>query len=167
MFAHRVNSDSTHDLQNLTSQEALAAGARATVIDADGKVLADSEANARAMENHARRPEFVSALKGDVGSDTRRSRTIGVPFLYVAAPIPGGAVRLAYPLSDLEAETSPIRRTLLTSSAWACLVALLVAAVVAQIISRRLTRIVQFADKVASGDLTARIASRWDDEIGQ
>jgi two-component system phosphate regulon sensor histidine kinase PhoR len=167
LFANRVNSDRSHSLQDIVSQEGQASGARATVIDATGNVLADSQADASKMENPAGQPEFAQALRGRMGTSSRRSATIGVPFLYVAAPIPGGAVRLAYPLSDLEAETSPIRRTLLTSSAWACLVALLVAAVVAQIISRRLTRIVQFADKVASGDLTARIASRWDDEIGQ
>jgi len=166
MFAHRVNSDSTHDLQNLTSQEALAAGARATVIDADGKVLADSEANARAMENHARRPEFVSALKGDVGSDTRRSRTIGIPFLYVAAPIPGGAVRLAYPLSDVDAATSHVYRTLWLASAIAFVVAVLLAALLAHYTSRRLERIVKFAERISGGDLKARVDEGSGDEIG-
>ena len=81
MFAHRVNSDRTRDLQSITSQEALAAGARATVIDAEGKVLADSEANASSMENHAHRPEFEGALKGDIGVNARTSHTIGIPFL--------------------------------------------------------------------------------------
>ena len=166
MFAHRVNSDSTHDLQNLTSQEALAAGARATVIDADGKVLADSEANARAMENHARRPEFVSALKGDVGSDTRRNRTIGIPFLYVAAPIPGGAVRLAYPLSDVDAATSHVYRTLWLASAIAFVVAVLLAALLAHYTSRRLERIVKFAERISGGDLKARVDEGSGDEIG-
>jgi PAS domain-containing protein len=48
-------------------------------------------------------PEFVAALSGQNRRDERRSATIGVPFLYVAAPVSGGAVRLAYPLSDVEA----------------------------------------------------------------
>ncbi len=167
LFANRVNSDRSHSLQDMVSQEGQAAGARATVVDSPGRVLADSEANPDAMEHHAQRAEFADALSGHMGSSTRVSATIGVPFLYVAVPIPGGAVRLAYPLSDLDAATSPMRRTLVVSSAWACLVALLVAAVVAQSIARRLRRIVQFANKVAAGDLTARIAASWDDEIGQ
>ena len=38
-----------------------------------------------------------------IGSNERRSTTLGIPFLYVAVPVSGGAVRLAYPLSDVEA----------------------------------------------------------------
>ena len=90
-------------LQRIVVEDGRAAGARATIIDSQGKVWADSEADPASMENHAQRTEFVAALKGDVGTDTRRSRTVGVSFLYVAAPVTGGAVRLAYPLSDVEA----------------------------------------------------------------
>ena len=167
MFAGRVNSDRQHPLQEIAAQEALAAGARATIIDAQGKVLADSEANASAMENHAQRPEFIAALKGDVGMNTRQSHTLGIPFLYVAAPISGGAVRLAYPLSDIQAATSRVRRTLLMGSASAFLVALIMAAIAAQSTARRLQRIVNFAERVSRGDLTARISPKSGDEIGQ
>lgn len=166
MFARRVNSDKTHDLQNITSQEAQAAAARATVIDADGKVLADSEANAASMENHSRRPEFVAALKGDVGTHTRRSHTIGIPFLYVAAPISGGAVRLAYPLSDVEAATAHVHHTLWLGSGIAFGVAVLLAGITAQMTARRLQRIVQFAGRISGGDLTARVNERSTDEVG-
>ena len=87
LLAHRVEVEHTQSLQDIASQEAQAASARATIIDPTGKVLADSEAQASTMENHAQRKEFVAALHGKVGSDERRSRTLGVPFLYVAAPI--------------------------------------------------------------------------------
>ncbi len=168
MFANRVNgADREHNLQDIVSQEGQAAGARATVIDVTGKVLADSEATAATMENHAQRPEFVAALKGELGTDTRSSRTLGVEFLYVAAPVSGGAVRLAYPLSDVEAATSQVRRTLLTGSALTFLVALVLAGVAAQFTARRLQRIVEFANKIAAGELAARIAETSEDEIGQ
>ena len=101
MFASRVQEAPPASLNQITKQAAAAADARVTVIDASGKVLADSEANPGEMENHAGRPEFVAALHGQVGSSTRLSRTIGVELLYVAAPIPGGAVRMAYPLSAI------------------------------------------------------------------
>ncbi len=166
MFANRVSTDRQHALQDIVSQEAQAAGARATIIDLQGKVLADSEANAASMGNDAERPEFVAALKGEAGSDTRRSRTIGVSFLYVAAPVAGGAVRLAYPLSDIEAALPQVRRTLLLSSLWAFLVALIVSGIAAQSTARRLRRIVEFAGRIAAGDLTARIAETSGDEIG-
>ena len=166
MFAARVNSDRQHALQDIAGQEGQAGGARATIIDVEGKVLADSEAVASTMENHAQRPEFVAALKGGVGTDTRSSRTLGVPFLYEAAPIAGGAVRLAYPLSDVQAATAHVRRTLLLSSALALVVALALAGIAAQSLSRRLQRIVRFAERVAAGDLGARISETASDEIG-
>lgn len=137
------------------------------MIDAKGKVLADSEAVASSMENHARRPEFVAALKGEVGSNTRTSHTLGVPFLYVAAPISGGAVRLAYPLSDVEAATATSRRRLLLGSALAFLVAIVIAAIAARSTAKRLQRIERFASRLAAGELGARIEETSGDEIGQ
>jgi two-component system, OmpR family, phosphate regulon sensor histidine kinase PhoR len=154
-------------LQSIVAEDGRAAGARATIIDSQGKVWADSEADPAIMENHAQRPEFVAALKGIVGTDTRRSRTVGVSFLYVAAPVAGGAVRLAYPLSDVEAAVTRVRRHLFLGSLLAFIVALLISGVAARSTARRLHRIVQFADRIAAGDLAARIEETSEDEIGQ
>jgi two-component system phosphate regulon sensor histidine kinase PhoR len=165
LFAHRVETDHSRPLQQLVNEEAAAGDVRATVIDRSGKVLADSEANPDRMENHATRPEFITAFQGGIGSATRWSHTLGVPFLYVAAPIPGGAVRMAYPLASVQQTTATVRRTLLLASAIALLVATLLAALIAQMISRRLARIVAFARRVAAGDLSARIALSSTDEI--
>jgi two-component system phosphate regulon sensor histidine kinase PhoR len=167
LFANRVEIDHQHSLADITAQEALAAGARATVIDPTGQVLADSEANPESMENHRTRKEFQAALGGNVGVDERRSHTIGIPFLYVAAPISGGAVRLAYPLSDVEAASRRVHRALLLGSGIAFIVVMLLSVVGAQYTARRLQRIVTFADRVATGDLTARISATSVDEIGQ
>jgi two-component system phosphate regulon sensor histidine kinase PhoR len=170
MFADRVNAvrDSpSASWQDIVSQAAQAAGARATIIDARGRVLADSESDTASIENHAARPEFAAALKNQPGTDTRQSQTVGVPFLYVAAPVSGGAVRLSYPLSSVAAVLARVRHTLLLSSVLAFVVALFISAVVAQLTARRLGKIVQFADRIAAGDLTARIDEESGDEIGQ
>jgi two-component system phosphate regulon sensor histidine kinase PhoR len=167
MFANRINSDHEHNLQLIVSQESQAAGARATIIDSTGKVLADSQAEAVSPENHVQSPEFAVALRGEIATDTRVSDALGIPFLYVAAPIAGGAARLAYPLSDLEAATEHSRRTLLFGSAMAFLVALLIAGLAAHFTARRLRHIVQFSERIAAGDLTARISESSGDEIGQ
>jgi two-component system phosphate regulon sensor histidine kinase PhoR len=166
MFANRAKYD-RGNVQDLVAQEAHAAGARATLIDASGRVLADSEADETAMENHADRPEFVSALRGEVGTDTRKSRTLSISFLYVAAPISGGAVRLAYPMSEVDARVGHVRWMLLMGSLATFSVAIVVAAFAAHSISVRLRRIVQFAERVADGDLAARVAEPSTDEIGQ
>ena len=117
------------------------------------------------MENHATRPEFVAALHGQIGSATRVSKTIGVELLYVAVPIPGGAVRMAYPLNSIHEANRQIRRDLLEGSALAGLLALLLAFIATQSIGRRLMRITDFAERVAAGDLSARIQEESNDEI--
>jgi len=167
LFAHRVETDRTHSLAEIAAQEGQAAGARATVIDASGKVLADSESNPATMENHATRQEFAAALAGRTGENERRSATLGIPFLYVAAPVSGGAVRLAYPLSDVEAVQAQVHRRLLWGSAVALLIALLIAASASVWTSRRLERIVDVAARIEQGDLRARVVDRPLDEIGR
>jgi two-component system phosphate regulon sensor histidine kinase PhoR len=169
LLAHRVETDRdpAHSLADIAAQEGQSAGARVTIIDPTGKVLADSEANPANMENHASRPEFVAALAGKIGSNERRSATIGIPFLYIAVPVSGGAVRLAYPLSDVEAVSALVHHRLELASVLAFLFAMAVAAVAAHWSARRLERIVNVAARIAEGDLQARIEEASQDEIGR
>ena len=165
MFALRVEATPQGSLQKIAEETSQVAGTRITIIDSSGKVLADTEANPDRMENHARRPEFIAALHGRMGSSTRVSKTIGVELLYVAVPMPGGAVRMAYPLSAIREANSKIRLDLAEASALAALLALLLAFLGTQSIGRRLVRITDFAERVASGDLSARIQESSSDEI--
>jgi two-component system phosphate regulon sensor histidine kinase PhoR len=167
LFAHRVETDKSHSLPEIAAQEGLAAGARATIIDASGKVLADSETNPASIENALARPEFAAAIAGKTGESERRSATLGVPFLFIAVPVSGGAVRLAYPLSDVEAVQTEVRRRLLWGSAIAFVLALIIAATASVWTSRRLERIVNVAARIAQGDLRARVDDTPRDEIGR
>jgi len=93
---------------------AAAGGYRATLIAADGKVLADSEADAATMDNHRGRPEVAAALTGEVASSRRKSATIGEELAYAAAPVPGvaaprGALRLALRVPTLDRALAPSR----------------------------------------------------------
>ena len=169
MFSLRVSSTplSSTSLKPLAKSIAEAAGARATVIDSQGQVLADSDANAEAMENHARRPEFQAALAGQVGMDTRLSHTLGTEYLYIAQPVPGGAVRLAVPLRAIAETNRKVWRSLVFASALACFIAILLAAWASRNVSARLERILAFAGKIAEGDFSARLAEYQNDEIGR
>ena len=165
MFASQVASAPRDSLQEITRQAARESNERATVIDSTGRVLADSEVDPATMDNHAARPEFASALRGQMGRATRLSHTVGVNFLYEAAPIPGGAVRLAHPLSAIRDVNRQVRNDLLRSWAIAVLIALVLAFLATQSIGRRLARITDFAERVAAGDLSARIEEESSDEI--
>jgi two-component system, OmpR family, phosphate regulon sensor histidine kinase PhoR len=168
LLAHRVETDrSGRSLSDVAAQEAQAAGARVTIVDFAGKVLADSEFSPDSVGNVVQRKEFIDALSGNVGVDQRRSAAIGIPFLYVAVPITGGAVRLAYPLSDVEAVSAQVRHRLEWASAMVFVFALAVAAVAAVWSARRLERIVDVAARIAEGDLKARVLETSPDEIGR
>jgi two-component system phosphate regulon sensor histidine kinase PhoR len=148
---------------------ALAVGGRITVVRADGKVLVDSEADAANMENHRTRPELVQAFRGGMGSDIRQSATIGVSFLYVAVPVAGGrsAIRIAFPLAEINRQVSQIRGKILVSTALAFLPAILIAAVLARYISRRFATIMSHAGELARGNFRSRLAETDSSEFGE
>ena len=166
-FALRVDDKPAEPLAQMVNEVARVTEARVTVIDRTGKVLADSEANPELMENHAQRPEFATALQGGIGESTRHSKTVGIDFLYAAAPTRDGAVRLAYPLAAIKENASQIRRSLVRGSLVALVLAIALAAGAAVLIARRLQRIVNFAERVAAGNLAARIEVESADEIAR
>ena len=166
MFAARANHEAGNiSYQQLANEEASGARARATIIDKSGKVLADSEANPFDMENHATRPEFVAALGGKPGANTRTSHTLGIQFLYSAEPTSFGAVRLAYPLSSIQQVERNVRGKLLEASGVALFVGFLLALAGAESVARRLRRMVAFAQEIAAGNLSARLPDSGSDEI--
>jgi two-component system, OmpR family, phosphate regulon sensor histidine kinase PhoR len=163
----RTLSDSPGERMAATSREiAREAGGRLTVIRADGQVILDSDAEPSQMENHARRPEFVEALAGRRGAAVRRSVTTGVDYLYVAIPIAGGALRLAAPLAEINRQVSALRLKMLAATAVAFLPAILIAAIFARRISKRLGAIITFAGELAKGNFRARLDSVDEGELG-
>ena len=146
---------------------AQAAGGRLTVVRPDGKVLVDSEADAARMENHSNRPELVQAFRGGVGWSKRRSATLGIDFLYVAVPYPGGAVRLAVPTSEVDLQAGRIRARILASTALAFLPAILIAALFSRWISARFATIMSHAGELARGNFRARLPQTGGSEFSQ
>jgi two-component system phosphate regulon sensor histidine kinase PhoR len=127
----------TNRSRNIASEGGQRAGARATVIDMNGKVIADSEVRIPGLENEGRQREFVAALHGDTGVEIRSQSMFGIRVLYVAVPVSGGAVRLAYPMSDIGILKTQVQRTLLLISVFALVAAIVISAMTAGRITRR------------------------------
>jgi two-component system phosphate regulon sensor histidine kinase PhoR len=150
-------------------------GARVTIVAADGKVLADSVASGAElarMENHANRPEVRPALAGEVSRSERRSATVGADLLYVAVPVRRGAevvgvARLSRGVEAIEEQSAGLWR----AGALALLLALLATGILSLLLSaslgRSLREIMETARQYARGNLSARIAVRRDDELGE
>ena len=146
---------------------AAAAGGRLTLVRTDGRVTVDSDANAAGMENHATRPELMKALAGTPGWSIRRSGTLGVPFLYVAVPCRGGAVRLALPYAQVETQVAHIRARILISTALAFVPAILLAGLLARWLSRHFATIMAHAGELAGGNFRARLPLTGGAEFSQ
>ncbi len=112
-------------------------------------------------------PEFAAALAGKQGTD-QRTADGGRETLYVAVPLrDGGAIRLSQSLTPVAVTLQRVRHRVLQASGIAFLLAMMLAALAAYLVSRRLRRIVSFAERVEQGDLTARIEEDGADEIAQ
>lgn len=141
-------------------------GARITVIRTDGVVLADSEHDPATMENHRTRPEVVQALRGHVGTSTRRSVTVGIAFRYVALPPQDGRiVRLALPLTQVQSKLRTLRAILIVGFGLAAVTGLFVLWAIARGVSRPLARIAHAAERIGAGDLSAEVPEEGSEEL--
>lgn len=145
---------------------------RVTIIAPDGTVLGDSEADPATMENHAGRPEVQAAIQSGSGKDTRSSSTLGVDFSYVAQRVdvngaPAAVVRVARPLSAIDATLSSITHSLLIAVVLTAGIAALLSLIIGSTIIRPLGALAGAARGVARGDLTRRVKPRPAGEVGE
>jgi len=96
-------------------------GARVTIIDTLGKVLADSRHEPLEMENHSNRPEVIDAMKGKTSSWHRFSFTLTDDMLYAAMPVYNKSgslfliVRTAINTIEVEKKLNDIRNKIIIS----------------------------------------------------
>lgn len=147
------------DLQDFSRHVGRRASTRITIILPDGTVLADSNESPAKMNNHANRPELITALEGKTGSSTRFSRTLGQNMLYVAIPLTGkdenliGAIRLSVSTESLDEVLSSINKKVLLACVLVTIAAALLALFVSRRISRPLEEMKRSAEKIASGEM--------------
>jgi two-component system phosphate regulon sensor histidine kinase PhoR len=145
-------------LKQLAVRGASDSGAQVTFFARNGAVLASSQDSGADNET----PVEVRRVLEDAHKPAYTEHN-GV--LYVAVAGEGLIVRLAYSLSDIQNTTHLLRRDLLLASLLSVLLATLLAAFLAHRAARRLERIVVFANKIAAGDLSARMQEGDLDEI--
>lgn len=148
---------------------------RVTIIDRQGKVLADSEKprkNAQEMENHLNRPEVRAAADGNTGLNMRYSETLKMDMLYAALPIRDksaviGIIRVAIPLGYVRNILLNIRKTVSVGAIFAIILAFILGTIVAGKTMRPVNRMIYASRKFSEGDFSRRVAPGVDDEIGE
>jgi two-component system phosphate regulon sensor histidine kinase PhoR len=150
-----------------------ASGARITVVERDGRVLADSERDPETLENHGARPEIQAALAAGTGRSIRYSDSVRRDLLYLAVrtPLPPDqaprVVRVSLPLAQIDASVHAVRRRLWGASLVILLLAGGGALVLSQVLSRRIETLKSFSRRVAAGDFRPLAAERGGDELSE
>ncbi len=140
-------------------------GTRLTVINSDGRVLADSAKEPEDMENHQNRPEIFTALQGEPRMSIRFSATLQRDMMYMAFPLKSGGrvvgvLRLSLFMDALDRFFDGFRTDVLETLALATLLALVAAFFFTRSISRPIQEFSRAAARVAAGDFEAKV-SMW------
>ncbi len=143
---------------------------RITIVDTQGKPLADSEKDPGLMENHKNRPEILEALDGKIGKSLRYSATLKEEMLYVAMPLEKGGnllgtLRVSLFLSDINSLTGNIKTRIIYIAIAVVSVSLIIALLFSRNLSNPIKKLVIGAQQVASGDFTARVFLKSRGEI--
>ena len=175
--AHLVATDYEHlagegasgaTVQALVDDRAATTGNRITIVDANGKVLADSEAVAATMVNHNQRPEIAQARAVGIGEAERTSATVDHGFMYVAVTSGAGdgvIVRVAVDLDQVTHVVNRIRWLFLVAGVIAAMIVAVIAIQIANRIARPVERLESQLRALADGQLDARVVPSGPREI--
>src|SRR5665648_103403 len=111
----------------------------------------------------------AKVVQGVVTTRAGRYAATAVPLMAinVGTNTVAGVVLVIAPLSDVDKAVAAVQRQLFFATILAMGVSLLLGYLASYFIARRLKRIERSAEAIASGDLTATVPARVEDEIGQ
>jgi two-component system phosphate regulon sensor histidine kinase PhoR len=146
------------------------AATRITIVDLNGRVLADSDEDPATMDLHADRPEIVSAMSGDMGQSLRYSSTLRVDMLYLAVPLNDGehalgAVRTARSLLAVNSALRAVYLRIALGGILIAAVAVGISLALTRIVTRPLADMRAVADMFSRGDLNTRVPDFDTDEF--
>jgi len=135
---------------------------RITVIERNGKVIADSEKNPHEMDNHGDRLEVKDAFNGQTSISRRFSSTLEKSMLYVAVPLgkanpPEYVLRASESINSVTSVLSFARRDIVLAGCIAALVTAIISLVIIHKVSMPIDDIRRSAQTIARGNLDTRI----------
>ncbi len=145
-------------------------GTRISVIEPDGTVIADSQTDAKKMENHSDRPEFSDALKSGKGSAHRYSNTLEKNMLYVAKTLRSGGntvavVRVSLYDDDVNLLINSLLKTIINLVIAALFISFALIYVFTRSITNPIKELADASEKLAGGDFDVKVKVKSKDEI--
>ncbi|HOW57834.1 MAG TPA: ATP-binding protein, partial [Smithellaceae bacterium] len=168
-YAQLLDLSSAENISQQLKQIAGISGARVTLVDALGKVFADSEKAITVLENHLNRPEIQEARLKGKGNAIRYSATIGVDMLYVAVPIKSGSritgyVRLARPLFDVRNTIEKVYNSFFLALFLVAVCSLIIAIIFAYRLALPIKAMERFTEKLRQGQAAGAVFIKTSDE---
>jgi len=150
------------ELADVTDRAAAQLRGRVIVVDADGRLVADSFGEERLDADYSTRPEIARALANKTYQDERGSETLGQTILATAVPIRGtgtevvGAVRVTQSVDAVNRATWRATLGLIAIGLLVLVLGLAAGAVIAGQVAGPVRRLDEAARRIAEGDLSAR-----------
>ncbi|PKN17524.1 MAG: hypothetical protein CVU71_15765 [Deltaproteobacteria bacterium HGW-Deltaproteobacteria-6] len=168
-YAELIDLSSTREMADQLRLIANISGSRVTLVDARGKVFADSEKDIAQLENHFNRPEIQEARLRGKGKSSRFSQSLGVDMLYVAVPIKSkaqvvGYVRLARPLHDVQSLVEKVYQKVLLAICIVAIISLLVALFISYKLAEPIRLMERFTEGLRRGEPQGSIILQTSDE---
>ena len=142
---------------------------RITLINASGKVFADSEKDVRLLENHFNRPEVQEARLRGTGQSVRYSESLGIDMLYVAVAVRDGKditgyIRMARPLHEVQSIIDKVYQYILLTILIVAIIALGIALFFSYRLYEPINTMKQFTEKLRRGEPVGSIILGTSDE---
>ncbi len=153
-----LESGQSRTLQRLVDNSAESQRGRVMVVDAAGKVVADSAGRGELGANYASRPEIAAALRGQTVQQTRQSQTLNERILATAVPVRhgariDGAVRVTQSVAAVDRATRKAILSLTLLGGLVLALGVIAGALIARETSRPIRRLEEAARRVEEGDL--------------
>ena len=154
-----TNPDSLQQFCRLQSEVVLS---RITLIDRNGRVIGDSDADPRYMENHASHPEVKEALAGQPKFDVRYSGTLHRDMMYLALPVRRGfevvgVLRTALPLTTFQNAIRALLWEIVLGAIVVSFLAAILTVVFSERVSRPIREMARGAQRYGAGDFSHKI----------
>ncbi|MCH2186714.1 ATP-binding protein, partial [Myxococcota bacterium] len=163
-------------LQETAIRASQATGARVTLIDPAGEVIADSEvpeSQLDRLDNHAERPEIREAMQGRTGQSRRFSQSVKRTLVYYAIPYQSalgneliGVIRLSLGIDRVETAINELRAELLNAAVLGLLASLGVSFVLSFFTLRPIRELAEVVSDIAAGQLGRQLHWGARDERG-
>ncbi len=142
---------------------------RITIIDLEGNVIADSDYEAKQMENHINRPEIQQALRYGSSYALRYSTTLKEEMLYFATLTyiknKRFLIRTSYNLKDIKHLINTLWIEFIKILFFPTILILILALNILYSITKPIKKLTEVATKVAKGNFDVKISLRTNDEI--